>query len=453
LVARDNPAATERRWSKQQAFGALLLRLTMVGLEFLCVVALARVFKATGYGIYAFVVALLGLLAIPTSLGLDRFLVREVARLRTIGDWATIRGLLRWSARSCIGVSLLVTVAGFVILGVFHAQLAAPVRAALAVGFITIPLTALARLRTGALQGLGHVREGLLPESVVQPGVILLLAVGALLLPAAMRGGTLAVFIYALAMLAAFVVGAALLRRAVPRGATEAVDRTRGRAWLVTALPLAWVLGMNVVLTHTDVVMLGLLSDTAQAGVYRVAAQLAALASLPLGATNLVLAPRISSAFAAGRMDTLQAEVTHASRYVLLLTLPIVAVIALAGSMLLGVFGTEFKSAAVPLTILVLPQLLNAATGTAGYLLVMTHYERQAAAIFGLAAALNVVLNLLLIPAFGMTGAAAASAFALLALNVGLAWGAWLWVRVLPSPIVWRRDHGAVNSSRPEAGS
>lgn len=221
----------------------------------------------------------------------------------------------------------------------------------------------------------------------------------------------------------------------------------------MTAAPLAWVLGMNVVLTHTDVVLLGLLSDTSDAGVYRVAAQLAALASLPLGAVNLVLAPRISAAFAANQTDTLQSEVTHASRYVLLLTLPVVAAIVLAGSVLLGLFGAEFVSAALPLAILAVPQLLNAATGTAGYLLVMTHYERQAAVIFGLAATLNLVLNLLLIPRFGMTGAAVASAIALLTLNVGLAWGAWVWVRVLPTPLTWRTDRRTVRSSRSEAES
>lgn len=452
MDAQASPATIERQWSTREAFGTLLLRLTMVGLEFLCVVALARVFKATGYGIYAFVVALLGLVAIPASLGLDRFLIREIARLRAVGDWGSVRALLRWSTRACGGVSLLVTVAGFVMLGIYREQAATSLSAALAVGLLTIPLTTLARLRTGALQGLGLVRQGLLPESVVQPALVLAMAVGVLLLPSAARTGALAVAIYSVAMFAAFVTGAVLLQRAVPRGAPEAIERSRRRQWLATALPLAWILGMNVVLTHTDIVMLGLLSDTADAGVYRVAAQLAALATLPLGAMNLVLAPRISRAFAAGRTSALQTEVTRASRYVLVLTLPIVAVIVLGGSLLLGMFGAEFVSATLPLTILVVPQLLNAASGTAGYLLVMTHYERQAAAVFGGAAVLNFALNLLLIPRFGMTGAAVASALALLALNVGLVCAAWVLVRVLPSPLVWRADRGSADTSRPEAG-
>jgi O-antigen/teichoic acid export membrane protein len=452
MRTQADATTAEPTWSRRRAFEALWLRLTMVGLEFLCVIALARVFEASGYGVYAFVVALLGLLAIPATLGLDRLLVREIARLRAFGDWVTVRGLLRWSARSSVSVSLLMTFAGLLILGVWHERMVAPVRVALAIGLLTIPLTTLARLRTGALQGLGHIRQGMLPESVVQPAVVLLLATGALWLPAAIRTGALAVSIYAAAMVAAFVAGAAWLRRAHPAGAVEAIDRPRRRQWLMTATPLAWVLGMNVVLTHTDVVLLGLLSDTSDAGVYRVAAQLAALASLPLGAMNIVFAPRISAAFAAGRIETLQAEVTHASRYVLLLTLPVVAATVFAGSMLLGVFGAEFVSAALPLAILAVPQLLNAATGMAGYLLVMTHYERQAAVIFGLAAALNLVLNLLLIPRFGMTGAAVASALALITLNVGLAWGAWVWVRVLPTPLTWRTDRRGARSSRSEAG-
>lgn len=162
MHAQTNPATAEPNWSRRRAFGALWLRLTMVGLEFLCVIALARVFEATGYGVYAFVVALLGLLAIPATLGLDRLLVREIARLRTLGDWVTVRGLLRWSARSSVSVSLLMTLAGLLILGVWHEHMVAPVRVALAIGLVTIPLTTLARLRTGALQGLGHIRQGML---------------------------------------------------------------------------------------------------------------------------------------------------------------------------------------------------------------------------------------------------------------------------------------------------
>jgi O-antigen/teichoic acid export membrane protein len=192
---------------------------------------------------------------------------------------------------------------------------------------------------------------------------------------------------------------------------------------------------------------------TSDAGVYRIAVQLAALASLPLGAVNLVLAPRISAAFFAGRIDTLQSEVTHASRYVLLLTLPVVGVMVLGGSMLLALFGQEFVSAALPLAILAVPQLLNAATGTAGYLLVMTQCEKQAAVMFASAAILNVALNLFLIPRFGMSGAAGASALAMIALNVGLAWGAWRWVKVLAAPIVRRTHRRTAQESEREVAS
>ena len=97
-------------------------------------------------------------------------------------------------------------------------------------------------------------------------------------------------------------------------------------------------------------------------------------------------------------MQVLQAEVTHAARLVLLLTAPVVAVLVLFGGHVLSLFGPTFKTAWLPLVILVVPQLINAATGTAGYLLVMTRFERQAAALFGISALANVSLNLALIP-------------------------------------------------------
>ena len=56
--------------------------------------------------------------------------------------------------------------------------------------------------------------------------------------------------------------------------------------------------------------------------------------------------------------------------------------------------------------------------------------------ITGAAALLNVVLNLVLIPPYGMTGAAVATLSAYVAMFVGMAWKA---QRVFPVPYQWRR--------------
>ena len=419
----------------RHAAGTLALRSTMVGLEFICGIVLAQTFKVSGYGVYAFVISWVGLLAIPAAAGLDRLLIREVAHFRAQREWALLSGLLRWSFRLALGISVTIMGVGALVLYIAPLGLEAPTRQSLAIGLATVPLVAVARLRFGALQGFGRVLQGLIPETVIQPTAILMMVGSLYVLPFVPRSGVVAVAIHAVGVLLAFAAGAILLRRSLPAAPEAPTAAYRSRQWLNAALPMAWVLGMNVVLTHTDVVMLGVIDTTEAAGTYRVAAQLAALVALPLGAVNAALAPRIASAYAGGQMHELQSEVTRAARLALLFASPIVVGLAFFGNHILALFGPEFESARTSLNILAAAQALNAATGTAGYVLVMTRFERHAAALFGLSALMNVVMNLHLIPRFGPIGAAIASCIALLILNIGLAWGASRWVGIRTTPL------------------
>jgi O-antigen/teichoic acid export membrane protein len=88
---------------------------------------------------------------------------------------------------------------------------------------------------------------------------------------------------------------------------------------------------------------------------------------------------------------------------------------------LAAVFGDEYAVGATALAILAAAQLANAAAGSVGQLLSMTGHERDAARGVALSALVNVALNALLIPRWGMNGAAAASAASLITWNVLLA--------------------------------
>ncbi len=77
------------------------------------------------------------------------------------------------------------------------------------------------------------------------------------------------------------------------------------------------------------------------------------------------------------------------------------------------------------LAVLAIGQLINAGLGAVGFLLTMTGHERETARVLWQTTALNVVLNLALIPLFGAVGAAIASSTSLAIWNVVLARLAW----------------------------
>ena len=108
----------------------------------------------------------------------------------------------------------------------------------------------------------------------------------------------------------------------------------------------------------------------------------------------------------------------------MLFSLPVAAGLLVFGQRFLLIFGAEFTTGRAALSILSAGQLINVAMGAVGLLLVMTGHERDAAKGIGIGALLNIILNALMIPRWGLEGAAIANAGSIIAWNVLLA----LWV-------------------------
>ncbi len=404
----------------KSGIGSLVLRGSYVLLSFGVVVTLARVLGPDGYGVYAYVFALVSLLAIPAEFGLPNLLVRETAKSLANQEWGTIRGVWQWAGRiTGILTAILILGAG-VAVAIWGSHFSREQLFTLVWGLALVPLLALGELRGAALRGLHRVVQGQLPEQALLPGLFLLFILGATLffsLGDVTPATAMALQVVAAAL--AFVVGAWLLWRATPLEVREAKLVYENRRWLSSTLPLAFIGGMALINQRTSILILGLFVNSAQVGVYRVADQMASLASLGLLAINMVVAPQFAHLYTVGNKARMQRLATFSARVALFLTLPVVAIFLLFGEPLLKiVFGMDFVPAYAPLSILAIGQLVNSTTGSVGFLLTMTGHERETARGIAIAAVGNVVLNLVLVPLWGTRGAALASAITMTTWNI-----------------------------------
>jgi O-antigen/teichoic acid export membrane protein len=124
----------------------------------------------------AIVMSCVAVLAVPAALGLDRLLVREIAVLQTHGDWAHAKGLLRRSQQLVLGVSIAIAGVAALAFSLFYRVADGRLLESFQIGMVLVPLIAFARLRQAALQGFGRVVAGQVPEGVVQPAIMMLLA-------------------------------------------------------------------------------------------------------------------------------------------------------------------------------------------------------------------------------------------------------------------------------------
>lgn len=401
--------------------GSIAIKVANIALGFLVSVVLARTLGAEGFGIYSYVFALVTLISLPAQFGLPILVLRETAKALQAADWPTLRGVWIWSNSITGLVSVLIAVGGSLVIWMFADQIGAVGRVTFLWGIALVPFIALGKLRDGALQGLGHVVQGQLSENVIRPVLLIVLIAGALIFrPAAPLGPSGAMALHCLAAVIAFLVGVLLLRRARPRKlVNEGKTHYVHRAWLASAVPLALISGMSLINQQTDIVMLGWLADAETVGIYRVASRSAMLVAFGLTAIGMVTMPYFAKFHAAGDMQRFQRLATTGARAMLALALPIALVMIVFGHTLLSlIFGDSYAAGYTALSILAVANVIHAAFGTVGPLLNMAGYERITARGIFFAAICNLVLNSILIPTYGMNGAASATAITLALWNL-----------------------------------
>lgn len=400
------------------AAGTFVLTATFAALSFVISILLARWLGTAGYGAYAYAMAWVTFLITPALFGLDTLIVRQIAVYVTQDKWPLVRGVLRWAMRTVllVGIALSLLVAG----GAWFLLRHEPQnRAPFLVALVLVPLMAQARLRQAALRGFREVVSGLWPETLLQPLLLL-----TLLAMAHWKFGNAfspqgAMGLNVVSTLTALVLGAVVLRRKLP--VEMRVEQERETAvWFRSAWPLLTLSLLHISFSQADMLILGAVKGVEMAGVYAIAKWLAGVTGLVVTAVNAVLAPSAASLYTMGNIKGLQQTVTRSARALLFLSLPITLFLVIFGTPILKLAGAQFAAGYTALIIMCIGQLVNAAMGSVGLLLMMTGHEIDAARGIGCGALANGILSALLIPRFGIEGAAWAASLSLILWNVVL---------------------------------
>jgi O-antigen/teichoic acid export membrane protein len=400
------------------AGSAFAIQLSGTGLGYLTQVLLARWLDAHDYGAYTYGLTWGTLLAGLACLGFPNAALRFVPQYAAQGDWARLRGFLRASGLGVLCGALAASAVGTLLVLLGRPWLSSPASAApLLLGLWLTPLLALLTLQSDLCRALQRVVLAYVPGRLVRP--LLTLAAGYLLLRAGRLSAVsaLAALLVVLGLLGLLVLP--LLRQRLPQELAGARAHMEWNTWLRVSSSFLVLDSLRVLLNHTDIVMLGLLREPADVGVYNAAARTAGLVSFVLIAANAVQAPAIAALHQRGERDALQRYLRWSIHLVLWPTLLLTGLLLSGSTAILGLFGAGFPRSGVPiLAILTLGHLVNAAAGPAGYLLLMTGHHRRTTWIYALSAAANVALNALLIGRFGPAGAAVATSSILVLRNV-----------------------------------
>ncbi|WP_299330800.1 flippase [uncultured Psychrobacter sp.] len=389
--------------------GLASIAIKVSGLSFslLTAIILARTLGPEQYGVYSYVLAIVSVLAIPAMFGLPSLIVRETAKAEVKQEWGLMRGLWSWANRITASLSLLIALTAAVVLWLNRDSFSQIQFLTFAWGIAFIPLSALAALRGASLRGLRKVIQGQLPEQVLKPLLFIVALVVVSLLGNNKLTAVSAMMFNALSAGVAFLFGAWLLSTEKPEQLKKNSKEYNKKAWIASVGPLAMIGGLDVLVTQTDVIMLGIFRTAEEVGVYRVAAQGAMLAAIGISATNMVIAPYISKFAHSNDIVNLEKVAKQSARISFLVAFSATLVFAVFGKEVIAlVFGEIYVNAYLPLVLLAIGQTVHAGLGAGGSVLNMSGYEKGTLITLVLAAICNVVLNWFFIPLWGILGAA-----------------------------------------------
>lgn len=403
-------------------------------------VLLARTMRAEGFGTYVYVLYWANVIVIFPKMGLDIVAVRYIPSYFASQSLGLLRGFLEWSSRiiALAGVFSAILVSSAVYF--FGREMSEGLRWTFYAGSLFIPIMAFTALVQSALRGLKRVVLARLPIDILRPIILGVIVAILFFLNEKAINGLIAMTALVMSTAIILLVMCFCGRKGLPIALASARPEYRKREWLSTGAPLLLVSGLHLMENRFDTLMVGTIKGVSEAGVYSVAARLSLLVIMGLEAANVIVAPMISELFSKGDKEGLQKLCGFVTLAMIGFSFPMALGLTLAGDQVLAMFGEEFRVARLALSILTGSQLINALCGPVGNLLTMTGHHKKAAIVMVSSTLLNLGLNAILIPGFGIEGAALATGGSVVFWNLMMLYlcRRHLGVKAFQSEMIWK---------------
>jgi O-antigen/teichoic acid export membrane protein len=160
----------------------------------------------------------------------------------------------------------------------------------------------------------------------------------------------------------------------------------------------------------TDLFVLTRYASSVDVGIYSAVLRSGQVLVLFLTSVSLMFSPYVADLYARGERERLDRLFKALTRWTLAATLPAFLLLAVAPETVLRLFGAEFSGGETALLIVLGGQLVNIATGSVGFVLIMVGRTGWDLLVYAGSLALNLGLAFALAPEYGMEGAAVANA-------------------------------------------
>jgi len=281
---------------------------------------------------------------------------------------------------------------------------------------LAVPFYSIIRLSAGALRGYqDSLLFSIVSKLFLPGGRLVSAAIGLLLFGTGVAVVTSILTAYALT--AIFGVLMILLKGWRPTFHSSA----KVLPFFTFSIPLLFSSSLYILLTKSDKLIIGYFRDsTVAVGQYEIAVTIASLLIVFHKSFSFLLFPRISELVEDNKRAEIPQIYNHATKWILIFTVPLFCILVFSPNVFISLFGGDYtlKPLYLPIVILACARLVDSVLGPNGQALLGFGRSRTVLVYNGISVSLNILLNIILIPLYGITGAAVSSFVGYLCMNI-----------------------------------
>ncbi len=412
---------SDRAVMQRMASGAFMLRIVNAGIAFLSQILIARWIGGYEYGIYIYVWTWVLLLGGIVGIGLSSAAPKFVPEYSERQDYAGLRGFIRGAPALALFTSIIAIIFGIGMIYNFSDYIPPDQVLPLYLGLLCLPMFVLTEVQDGIARSYNWVNIALAPAYLVRP----LLILASIAIIHVMGFPSTAVWLLLASLLIVFITSLGqrmVLNRNLAARIPKGPARYDVRKWIAISLPILLVDGFYLLLTYCDIIILNFFVTPEEVAIYSVATKIIALVAFVFFAVSAAATHRFTEYAARGDKIQLALLMRKTVKWTfwpsLVMTLGLLSV----GHYLLLMFGPTFTQGYYLMPVLAIGLLARASIGPIERMLSMLGEQKIAAGIYAVSFAVNVGIDLILIPRMGLLGAAIGTSCALIVESILLFW-------------------------------
>ncbi len=386
------------------------------GLRYLHIIIVAKILNLESLGLYVLGLTIIQIAGVLGRLGLESGVLRYVSVFSGAGDKQRVKGIIIQALKYSFIASIIVSfglffTAEMLSVKVFHKPGLESVIKTLSV---FLPFLSLALVALSVTQGFQIMKYSVYGQYLFWPVTDIALVVTFAFFGLKLSGVVIShgISIFFMCLLSLYFVDRVF--SGISR--IKAINETS--LLFSFSLPLLMISFLSFIIMWTDTLMIGYFLPAEKVGLYAIAIKTSLLVGMILNSFNSIFSPAIADLYHKKEQYKLACLYKTVTKWVFTITIMAFLIIVLLSKEIMGVFGKEFVAGWSCLIILAIGQLANGVSGPSGSVITMS--GRQILMLYNTMGIflVNMVLNYILIPIYGILGAAVASAISITLFNV-----------------------------------